>query len=88
MTITAKDLNPSTADELVQLIRTAAKLLDEDTVEFVNGMLSEDLYDNDTREFVCEISMEALLSSDVDGVDGSTLCDGLFALLDFNKQQQ
>ena len=55
MTITAKDLNLFTADELAQLIRTVAKLLNEDTVEYVTGMLSKDPYDNDTKEFVCEI---------------------------------
>ena len=38
-TTTAKDLNPSTADELAQLVRTVAKLLNEDTVEFINGIL-------------------------------------------------
>ena len=88
MTITAKDLNTSTADELAQLICTIAQLLDEDTVDYVHGTLSKDPYDDDTREFVCLCLMEALSSRGVDGVDESTLCDSLFALLDFNKQQQ
>ena len=88
-TTTAKDLNPSTADELTQLIRIVAKLFNKDTVEFVNGMLLEDPDDNGTKEFVCEILVEALLSQlDFGGVDGAALCDRLFALLDFNKQQQ
>ena len=58
-------------------------------MEFVNGMLLEDPDDNGTKEFVCEILVEALLSQlDFGGVDGAALCDRLFALLDFNKQQQ
>ena len=72
---------------MAHLIRTVAKLLDEDTVEYVHRLLLEDLYDNDTRETVCEILMEALSSQfDVDGVDGAALCDSLFMLLDVYKQ--
>ena len=58
-------------------------------MEYVKGMISEDPYDDDIRETVCEILMEALLSQfDFDGVDGVALCDGLFMLLDFDKQQE
>ena len=42
LTTTAIDLTPSIADELAQVIPTLAKLLDEDTVVYVIGMLLED----------------------------------------------
>ena len=54
-TITAKDSNPNTVAELAQLIYTVTKQLDEDTVEYIYGMLSEDPFDDDTRETVCGI---------------------------------
>ena len=48
-------------------------------------MLSEDPSDDDTREAVCGILMEALLSQDEVVVDGAGVCDSLFALLDMDK---
>jgi len=52
-------LNPSTVDELAQVF----KLIDEDTVEYVFGMLLEDPFDEaDTRDFFCGILMEAVSS--------------------------
>ena len=55
-------------------------------MEYVYGILSEDPFDDNTRETVCGILMEALTYQfDVDGV---AVCDSLFALLDFDKQQQ
>ena len=88
-TTTAKDLPPSTVDELAQVIPNFAKLLNEDTMVYVIGMLLEDPYDDDTRETVREILMEALSSHcDCDGVDGEALCDGLFMLIDPDQQQE
>jgi len=49
-------------------------------MEYVFGMLSEDPFDEDTREFVRGILMEAL-SSQFD-VDGAVFCDTLFDFLD------
>ena len=56
-------------------------------MDYIYGTLGEDPCDEDTREFVCGISMEALLSQF--DVDGAVVCDSLFALLDdIVKQQQ
>ena len=88
-TTTTKDLTPFTVDELAQVIPILAKLLDEDTVVYVIGMLLEDPYENDTRETVCEILMEALSSHyDCDGFDRAALCDGPFMLIDPDQQQE
>ena len=76
--------NPTVATEVARLILTVAKLLDEDTLECVFGMLSEDPFDDDTRETVRGILMEAL---DAVGM-GKVVCDRLFAFLDIKKQQQ
>ena len=43
-------------------INTVVNLIDKTTLEYVYGMLSEDPCDDDTREVVCGILMEALLS--------------------------
>ena len=67
-------------------INTVVNLIDEDTLEYVYGMLLEDPRDEDTREFVCEIIMEALLSQDDVVVGGAGVCDSLFAILDSDKQ--
>ena len=57
--------------------------------EYVYGMLLEDPCNNNIRETVCRILMEALSSRfDFDGAEGASLCDSLFVLLDFDKQQQ
>ena len=56
-------------------------------MEYAYGMLSEDPFDDDdTRETICGILMEAL-SSPFD-VDGTVVCDTLFVLFDIDKQQQ
>ena len=54
-------------------------------MEYVSETILEDPYDEDTREFVREILMEALsLQFDV---DGAVMCGSLFALLDNIDQQ-
>ena len=50
---------------------TIVRLLNEDTLDFVCEMLSEDPCDEDTREVVYGIIMEALLSLDDVVVDGA-----------------
>ena len=67
-------------EEWTQLRSTIAKLTDEDTEGYVSGTLLEDPLDADTREFVCEILMEAV--SPQCAVDGAVECDRLFALVD------
>ena len=68
-------------EELAQVIFTLAKLIDENTVEYVFEMFVEDPFDEeDTREIVRGILMEALLSQC--DVDGAVCCDSIFALLD------
>ena len=57
---------------------TAANLIDMDTVKYVHRMLFEDPFDEDTREYVRGILMEALSSR----FDVDEYCDRLVALLD------
>ena len=72
---------------LAQLFFTVAELIDEDIVENVAGTLLENPFDEDTREFIRGIVMEAL-SSQID-IEKTVVGDSLFAWLDdFNKQQQ
>ena len=59
-------------------------LLNEDTLDFVFGILSDNPLDEHTREVVRGVLMEALLSMN-DVVDGAGVCDSLFALLDMDK---
>ena len=68
-----------TAEELAELLFIVAKLTDEGTVDYVYETLLEDPFDEDTREFVRGILMEAL-SSQFD-VEGTVVCGSLFALL-------
>ena len=49
-------------------------------------MLSENPYDDNTRETVCKILMEALSTHDDIFVDGAFVCDSLFVLFDIDKQ--
>ena len=56
--------------------------LDDDTIGYVSGVLSEDPFDDDARSAVREFLVEAL---DDCGVDSVGVCDSLFALLDLNK---
>ena len=60
--IPPKTQNPKekTAEQLIQFYFTAAKLTDDDTVDYVYVKLLENPFDEDTREFVCGILMEAL----------------------------
>ena len=51
-------------------------------------MLSKNPYDDNTRENVCKISMEALSAQDDIKVDGVVVCDSLFVLFDIDKQQK
>ena len=69
-------------------INTVVNLIDEDTLWYVYGMLLEIPADDDTREVVCGIIMEALLSQDEVAVDGAEFCAELCAFLDIDKQQQ
>ena len=62
------------------------KQIDKDTVEYIWGMLLEDLYDDDTREAVCKILKEDL-SAQFDH-NGMKFCDTLFVLLDRARQEE
>ena len=59
-------------------------LLNEDTLDFVFGIISDNPLDEHTREVVRGVLMEALLSMN-DVVDRAGVCDSLFALLDMDK---
>ena len=72
----------------IKTFETISGLLDEDTLDFVVRMLSDNLFDDDIREVVYEILMEALLSQDEVGVDGAGVYESFFTLLDMDKQQQ
>ena len=63
---------------------TIVGLLNEDTLDFVIGILSDNSLADHAREVVRGILMEALLSMN-DVVDGAGVCDSLFALLDMDK---
>jgi len=83
--ITINDLS------IAEIANIVANLINKDTYEFIYGMLSEDPGDDNTREYVCRILMEAFLSQDEYVVDGAEFCDTLFELfelLDIDKQQQ
>ena len=54
--------------------------LDEDTIAYVSGVLAEDPFDDDARSAVRELLVDAL-----EDVDGVSVCDSLFELLDLNK---
>ena len=70
--MTTKTTDTRISDTIISIF----KHLDDKTVEYVHGMLLEDPYDDNTRETVCEILMEELLSQF--NVDGTVLCDSLF----------
>ena len=80
--MTTKTTDTRIADTIVSVFEH----LDEGTVKYVNGMLLEDQYDEDTREAVREILLEDLSSLFDD--DGTGFCDTLFALLDREKQEE
>ncbi len=60
--------------------------LDEDTLAYVSGVLSEDPFDEDARSAVRELLVDALSQEDLDDVDAVGVCDSLFALLDLNNK--
>ena len=62
--------------------------LDEDTIAYVSGVLSEDPFDEDARSAVRELLVDALSQEEVGDVDGVAVCDSLFALLDLNKDSK
>ena len=62
--------------------------LDEDTVEYVSGVLSEDPFDEDTRNAVRELLIDALSQEDRSDIDEVAVCDSLFALIDLNKESE
>ena len=66
---------------------TVYDLLDEDTLEYVSRMFSENSFDDNIREAVCGILMEVMSSRDDIVFDEVGICNGLFAVFDINKQQ-
>ena len=54
------DCTPTTASDLARVLISIVELIEEDTVEYTYGILSEDPFDDDTRETVCGILMEVL----------------------------
>ena len=58
--------------------------IDEGTYEYISSALSEDPFDEDTREAVRELILSA--TEDNDQVDGVALCQSLFELLDLGKE--
>ena len=83
-----ENLSTTVKVDTTDLLLTVVDHLDENTVEYVYVIISENPYDDNTRETVCEILMEALLAQDDIVVDGAVVCDSLFAILDSDKQQQ
>ena len=69
---------------LLYVFSTIAKLTDDNTAEYIAGMLEEDHSDDDTREFVCGILKEAMPNARA----GAVICDRLFGLIDRIKKQQ
>ena len=69
-------------------MNTVVNLIDDNTLEYIYGMLSEDPCNDDTKEFVHGILMEVLLSQDDVVVDGVGVCDSFCVILDSDKQQQ
>ena len=66
---------PKTLEEgLTYVFSTIAELTDDDTAEYIAGMLVEDHSDDDTREFVCRILKEAMPNARA----GAVVCDRLF----------
>ena len=61
--------------------------IDKDTGEYAYGMLSKDLYDDNTREAFREILLKEDLSAQFDD-DGIKFCDTLFVLLDKERQEK
>ena len=55
--------------------------LDEDTIAYVSGVLTEDPFDEDARSAVRDLIVDALSEEAVDGV---SVCESFFALLDLN----
>mmetsp|Transcript_26430 Transcript_26430/g.62074 ORF Transcript_26430/g.62074 Transcript_26430/m.62074 type:complete len:890 (-) Transcript_26430:2931-5600(-) len=66
----------------------AIQALDEDTIEYVSGVLSEDPFDEDTRNAVRELLVDALSQEDRDDIDEVAVCDSLFELIDLNKESE
>ena len=73
--------------------QSSTRILDEDTLDYVTGMLGSNPFDEDTREAVRELLVNAIVSSmdDVDAdadeeeaMDVMGICDRLFAALDLN----
>lgn len=62
----------------------SAQHVDEDTYEYITSVLSEDPFDEDTREAVREMIMAA--TEDNDQVDGVDVCQSLFDLLDLGRE--
>ena len=83
-----KDVSTIVKVDTTKLLHTVVDYFDEKTLEYIYGILLEYPYDDDTKETVCEILMEALSAQDDIVIDGSVVCDSLFASLDMDKQQQ
>ena len=66
---------PKTLEEgLTYVFSTIAELTDDDTAEYIAGMLVKDHSDDDTREFVRGILKEAMPNAR----GGAVVCDRLF----------
>merc|ERR1712238_365441 len=79
-----KAIPPEQREEMAQAFSFLAKLIDENTVEYIFEMLMEDPSDEeDTREFVRGILMKALLSqSDIYEAAACDLIVDIFAFVD------
>lgn len=72
------------AAALESAIPPSEEHIDEDTYEYITSVLSEDPFDDDTREAVRELILSA--TEDNDQVDGVAVCQSLFELLDLGKE--
>ena len=81
------DLSTTVKVDTTELLLTVIDHLEENTSKYIYSMLSENLYNDNTRETVCEILMEVLSTQDDIIVDEVVVCDSLFALFDIDKQQ-
>jgi ATPase subunit of ABC transporter with duplicated ATPase domains len=69
---------------LESALPSSEQLIDEDTSEYIASALSEDPFDDDTREAVRELILSA--TEDNEQLDGVALCQSLFELLDLGKR--
>ena len=70
---------------LESVLPPSQEVVDEDTYEYITSALSEDPFDDDTREAVSQLIMSSL--EDQEDVDPVAICQSLFELLDLGKQK-